>query len=120
MRDAGPPIELEGARDMRELPRRDIAGFFMAEEGTGIDVEALPSGPSDARVRRRESIAAGRVGYRQRGSGGPPMSRRDDESGGIIGGSFARVVIINKERPRGGRMDGWQKGVERARMELNR
>lgn len=67
MRDAGPPMELEGARDMRELPRRDIAGFFMAEEGIGMDVggRAFPSGPSDARVRRRESIAAGRVGSRR-------------------------------------------------------
>jgi hypothetical protein len=83
MRDAGPPMEFDGANDMRELPRRDMAGFFMAEEGTGMDVEgrALPSGPSDARVRRRESIAPGHPS----GAVGAPMCCRAEKSGAVIG-----------------------------------
>ena len=44
--------------DMRDPPRVREAGFFMADEGTGMEEwgMALPSGPSGARVRRRASM----------------------------------------------------------------
>jgi hypothetical protein len=47
-----------GIMDMREAPRRE-AGFFTVDEGTRMDEwgRALPRGPSEARVRRRESIS---------------------------------------------------------------
>ena len=48
----------DGAMDMRDPPSGREGGFFIAEDGTGMDEwgRALPRGPSEARVRRRESM----------------------------------------------------------------
>jgi hypothetical protein len=53
--------------DMREEASGRVAGFFMAEEGTGIDEygSAFPAGPSEARVRRLASMYVVKNRYRR-------------------------------------------------------